>query len=82
MLAEKFFLILETIISNRSSDGAPRVVTVSPFVPIDDDFFLNAADGRTKFNRTRPTPEAVIFLRPGGPALPGSPDWSAGRGKQ
>jgi hypothetical protein len=41
MLAEKFFLILETIISNRSSDGAPRVVTKNPFVPIDDYFFLD-----------------------------------------
>jgi hypothetical protein len=38
MLAEKFFLILETIISNRSSDGAPRVVTKGPFIPIDDYF--------------------------------------------
>jgi hypothetical protein len=41
MLVEKFFLILETIISNRSSDGAPRVVTKNPFVPIDDYFFLD-----------------------------------------
>lgn len=36
MLAEKFFLILETIMSNRNSDGAPRVVSKGPFVPIDD----------------------------------------------
>jgi hypothetical protein len=36
MLAEKFFLILETIISNRRPDGAPHVVSKCPFVPIDD----------------------------------------------
>jgi len=41
MLAEKFFLILETIISNRSPDGAPRVVSKGPFVPIDDQYFLS-----------------------------------------
>jgi hypothetical protein len=40
MLAEKFVLILETIISNRMPDGAPRVVSNGPFVPIDDHFFL------------------------------------------
>ena len=46
MLAEKFFLILETIISNRSADGAPRVVSKSPFIPIDDYFFLNKRGSR------------------------------------
>jgi hypothetical protein len=34
MLAEKFFLLLETIISNRHPDSAPRVVSTSPHVPI------------------------------------------------
>ena len=33
MLAEKFFLLLETIISNRYPDSAPRVVSTSPHVP-------------------------------------------------
>ena len=41
MLAEKFILTLETIISNRSPDGAPRVVSGVPFVPIDDHVFLD-----------------------------------------
>jgi hypothetical protein len=39
MLAEKFFLILETIICNRSPDGATRIVSNGPFIPIDDRFF-------------------------------------------
>jgi hypothetical protein len=39
MLTEKFFLILETILSNRSPDGATRVVSNGPFVPMDDRFF-------------------------------------------
>ena len=34
MLAEKFFLILETILSNRRADGAPQARSKSPFVPI------------------------------------------------
>jgi hypothetical protein len=34
MLAEKFFLLLETIISNRHPDSAPRVVSASPHVPV------------------------------------------------
>jgi hypothetical protein len=34
MLAEKFLLLLETIRSNNYSDGAPRVVSTSPHVPI------------------------------------------------
>jgi hypothetical protein len=40
MLAEKFFLVLETLIKGRSdsvptySDGAPRVVSSSAHVPI------------------------------------------------
>jgi hypothetical protein len=41
MLAEKFILTLETIISNRSPDGAPRVVSSVPFVPIGDHVFLD-----------------------------------------
>jgi len=35
MLAEKFFLYLETLIRSRShSDGSPRVVSTSPHVPV------------------------------------------------
>jgi hypothetical protein len=35
MLAEKFFLVLETLISGRIySDGSPRVVSTSPHVPV------------------------------------------------
>jgi hypothetical protein len=40
MLAEKFFLVLETLIKGQDrkvqtySDGAPRVVSTSPHVPI------------------------------------------------
>jgi hypothetical protein len=40
MLAEKFFLVLETLIKGRSdrvptyADGAPRVVSSSSHVPI------------------------------------------------
>ena len=33
MLAEKFFLMLETVISH-ASDGSPRVVSTSPRMPI------------------------------------------------
>lgn len=35
MLAEKFFLLLETIRSNTTTDGAPRVVSTSRHVAID-----------------------------------------------
>jgi hypothetical protein len=34
MLAEKFFLILETILSNRKTDGMPQTQSESRFVPI------------------------------------------------
>jgi hypothetical protein len=35
MLAEKFFLVLESLIKNRSySDGGPRVVSTAPHVPV------------------------------------------------
>ena len=34
MLAEKFFLLLETIRSNIHDDGAPRIFSTSRFVPI------------------------------------------------
>ena len=34
MLAEKFFLLLETLKSHASSDGSPRVVSTAPHVPI------------------------------------------------
>jgi hypothetical protein len=35
MLAEKFFLLLETIRSNTYFDGAPRVVSTSRHVAIE-----------------------------------------------
>jgi hypothetical protein len=35
MLAEKFFLLLESIIRSQTyTDGAPRVVSSSPHVPV------------------------------------------------
>ena len=35
MLAEKFILVLETLIRGHShSDGAPRIVSTSPHVPV------------------------------------------------
>jgi hypothetical protein len=34
MLAEKFFLLLETILSNRHTDGSPRIRSKVPFVPM------------------------------------------------
>lgn len=35
MLAEKFFLVLETLLNGQThSDGSPRVVSTSPHVPI------------------------------------------------
>jgi hypothetical protein len=45
MLAEKFFLLLETIISNRSTDSAPRVVSASPHVPVKLPIYKFAAPG-------------------------------------
>jgi hypothetical protein len=35
MLAEKFFLLLETLKSRSYSDGGPRVVSTSPHVPVE-----------------------------------------------
>jgi DNA-directed RNA polymerase specialized sigma24 family protein len=35
MLAEKFFLVLETILSRRHSDEAPRVASRSPHIPVE-----------------------------------------------
>jgi len=35
MLAEKFFLMLETLRSQREENGAPRVVSNSPHVPVE-----------------------------------------------
>jgi hypothetical protein len=34
MLAEKFFLLLETIKSNSYPDGTTRTVSTSPHVPV------------------------------------------------
>ena len=34
MLAEKFFLLLETVLSHIESDGAPRIKSNSNHVPI------------------------------------------------
>jgi hypothetical protein len=64
MLAEKFLLILETIISNRSSDGAPRVVSRGPFVPMTTFSSTNAAGARNSTDLHRPL-RRVISLRPG-----------------
>ncbi|MGY4479147.1 hypothetical protein ACVILL_006561 [Bradyrhizobium sp. USDA 3364] len=36
MLAEKFILLLETLLSGQThSDGSPRVVSSSPHIPIE-----------------------------------------------
>ena len=34
MLAEKFFLVLETVISRTCSDGSSRVVSTSRHIPV------------------------------------------------
>ena len=34
MLAEKFFLLLETIKSHTNTDGSQRVVSSSPHIPV------------------------------------------------
>jgi len=34
MLAEKFFLLLETLGSRTNPDGSPRVVSNSPHIPV------------------------------------------------
>jgi hypothetical protein len=34
MLAEKFFLLLETLRSHSYPNGGPRVVSTSPHVPV------------------------------------------------
>ncbi len=34
MLAEKFFLLLETLKSHSHPDGSPRVVSTAPHVPV------------------------------------------------
>lgn len=34
MLAEKFFLLMETLRSQAPPDGSPRVVSTAPHVPI------------------------------------------------
>jgi hypothetical protein len=34
MLAEKFFLVLETLKSNTHPDGGPRAVSTAPHVPV------------------------------------------------
>ena len=35
MLAEKFILFLETMLSRAEPDGCPRVVSTMPHVPVD-----------------------------------------------
>ena len=47
MLAEKFFLLLETIRSNTYPNGAPRVVSTSRHVAID----LPNAKSESKLDR-------------------------------
>jgi hypothetical protein len=34
MLAEKFFLLLETLKGRSYPDGSPRVVSTSPHIPV------------------------------------------------
>jgi hypothetical protein len=34
MLAEKFFLMLETVKSRVHPDGSPRVISTSPHIPV------------------------------------------------
>jgi hypothetical protein len=34
MLAEKFFLVLETLRSNAPSDGGPIAVSTAPHIPV------------------------------------------------
>ncbi len=34
MLAEKFIILLETMRSQKARDGAPRVVSTSPHIPV------------------------------------------------
>lgn len=34
MLAEKFFLLLETLKGRGHPDGSPRVVSTSPHIPV------------------------------------------------
>lgn len=34
MLSEKFLLLLETLRSNANQEGAPRVVSMSPHIPV------------------------------------------------
>jgi hypothetical protein len=34
MLAEKFFLLLETLRSHSYPDGSPRVLSTAPHVPV------------------------------------------------
>jgi hypothetical protein len=71
MLAEKFFLILETIISRRHSDEAPGVRSNSPHVPVElpaRDFLPRRSGGvRRAQGLVRPTsasmPEEKLMRR-------------------
>ena len=53
MLAEKFFLVLETLKSHADPDGSPRAASGSPFHPFDDLIaaLLHAASARTTRQR-------------------------------
>jgi hypothetical protein len=59
MLAEKFFLILETMLSNRHRDGAPQIQSKSLFVPIVKRPPSSNASGQsqeTHLEETKPAP--------------------------
>jgi hypothetical protein len=48
MLAEKFFLLLETILSNCHADGSPRIRSKVPFVPMVKTPLLRDVSGRSQ----------------------------------
>jgi hypothetical protein len=57
MLAEKFFLLLETLGSRTNPDGSPRVVSNSPHIPV----MLPQAQAQAQVKRDagpKPSPSA------------------------
>ena len=67
MLAEKFFLVLETLRSNRYPDEGPRVKSTSPHVPIE----LPTKVKRGRLN-WRPQNSAINFSGRGAFSVSGS----------
>jgi hypothetical protein len=53
MLAEKFFLVLETLLSRAEPDGSPRIVSTSAQVPIKRQV-VSAGAGFTEFSPAGP----------------------------